>query len=221
MLSKDDIKKFKKEVTDLNKELESKASVNLNELLSHLYRKGIIKGLENKDLRNGRVENIEKRIIKLHGQFKGFTVKRDDLNDQYIDQNIKEDTMLIGEILALEYVSGLYQTRYAFLANAPFPVYLGWYGKSALVHMKATPTASDTESEISLDTERIPSNLLGKLTDFDINGESIDPSLTDTLLLYFAEGAIPRDYDLKPVKSLINLITEDIKQKYSKEEIAV
>jgi hypothetical protein len=215
MLNKQELTSLKKEVNSLNKEVEGKSEVDFNELLSYLYRKGISKGLSNSDVRNGRVENVEKKISKLHAQFRGFRVKVED--DTYKSASVYQDILLIGEILGLEYAAGLYHQKYIFLKNAPLPLYFGWYGKSAVVHMKATRTEHPTMIPFDLENldKNLPTDVLGKQSEFTLNGDSIDPELDGTLLLFFAEGAIPKDVALEPIKSLVKLITDQIQNTYN------
>lgn len=216
MLSKDEIKELKKVVNTLNTEVEEKDKLTLNEYLSYLFRQGVIEGLENKDFRNKRLENVEKRLNKLYSKFAGFytRVERGDIN-QYFPVTLKSDTTLIGEILALEFCLGVYTQKYPFLAKAPFPTHLGWYGKSAVVYMKNEPTTGNSQLiDFSQIEDDFPFEVFGKPSEFTINGDSIDEELKGTLLLFFAEGAIPKDYDLTPIKSLVSLISEDLKNKY-------
>ena len=215
MLDKQEISSLKGQIKNLNQEIESKTEVDFNELLSYLYRRGISKGLGNSDIRNGRVENVEKKVAKLHSRFAGFRVKVD--NGIYKSTSVYQDILLLGEILGLEYASGLYHEKYVFLANAPLPLYFGWYSKSAVVHMKASPTAHPVKIPFDLENldKNIPGDILGKQSDFSINGESIDPDLQDTLLLFFAEGAIPDNSHLESIKSLVKLITEQIQNTYN------
>lgn len=220
MLNKDEMKSLKKEVSSLNKEIETKGEMDFNELLSYLYRRGITKGLENSDVRNGRIENVEKKISKLHSRFMGFRVQVQEDTGIYHSASVYQDILLLGEILSLEYASGLYQQKYVFLANAPLPLYFGWYSKSAVVHMKTTPTPHPTKIPfdlINLD-KNLPGNILGKQSEFSVNGESIDPELENTLLLFFAEGAIPDKTHLESIQSLVKLISEEIQNTYSPQE---
>ena len=215
MLNKQELTALRKQVTSLNKKLESKQEIDFNEFLSFLYRKGISKGLSNSDIRNGRLENIGKKVAKLHSQFRGFRVKIED--DIYKSVSVYQDILLLGEILGLEYASGLYQQKYIYLSSAPLPLYFGWFAKSAIVHMKAEPTIHNVRFPFDLENldKNVPTDILGRQSELSINGDSIDTELDKTLLLFFAEGSIPNNDYIEPIKSLVKLITAQIQETYS------
>lgn len=205
------LQKVLEEAQTLNISLESKNNLDFNELLSHIYRQGIIKALSNRDVKYGRIGEIQNKAKKLESKFAGFKLYPNKAEDIYIDETFYRDIKILGEVLGYELGSGKYYQKYAKLKDSNFPLYFGWFSQSVLVYMKNEPTNSNIEIGNLQDNLNNLSKLIpGKCSEFQLSTDILDSQVVKSMLVYFAEGAMPKDTEISKVKLFLSKITESL-----------
>jgi hypothetical protein len=200
-----------KKAKELNQAIDIQSDLDFNQLVSYLYRKGLIKALSTKNAKYGQILELEKRSSKLETKFTGFKVSGNTEEDSYTNLTFFKDIELIGEMLGYQFSSGSFDKRYAQLNGFDFPLYFGWYSPSVTVYMKAEPTAH--EVMVGTDVCQALVNLPpipGKPSEFKIEDEELASQLDSSMLIYFAEGAMPRDTQLNSIQALVDKIGQSL-----------
>jgi hypothetical protein len=216
-MKREEVENLLKQAKELNQSLENKEEFDFNELLSFLYRKGLIKALSNKDVKYGRFDEAQKKLTKLESKFAGFKLSRNQEEDLYTDLTFYKDVQMVGEMLGYELGSNQYSKKYNKLLHLPFPLFFGWYSSSVLVTMKNEPVESGIkfQGKINELLETLPKQVPGKPSEFKIEADNLDPQIQKSLLVYFAEGAMPRDTQVMEIKKLIDRIAESLEKEIS------
>lgn len=179
------------------KELDS-TTVDFNKTLSFIYHYGILKALNNKDLKYNR--DLTNKINRLHSKFTGFKVRRD--NDNYLDVNFFTDIELVGEILTLEYFSGAFK-KYEKIHGKEFPMYFSWFPEHCLVCM--TPDFKNSNYIGDKFNSQLSSILPGT-TDL-LTFDQVNPDTMNSYLFYFAENGLPKETSLDKLSEFVNKIS--------------
>lgn len=219
-MKREKLEELLSEAKRLNEEIESKEELDYNEILSYLYRKGIIKALSNKDAKYGRLPEVQKKYTKLEPKFKGFKVVRDEADNKYKDVSFYKDIQLVGEMLGYDLGSDQFGKKYYMLADKPFPLYFGWFSPNVLVTMKAESTESGIriQGNIKDILDNLP-EIPGSPSEFNIDTENLDPQVKKSMLVFFAEGAAPRTTPITSMQSLVVNIAKDLAESKEPETV--